>query len=80
MSNMTVGSFAIKNGIFSGPLNYMEDRGYLLLDAILEGTDEGYKQIESMSPNTETAILIRMQSDYEIWIGSSEWLRFVPLN
>ncbi len=80
MSNMAVGSFAIQNGTFSGPLNYLEDRGYLLLDAILEGRDEGYNRIVPTSPNVETAILIRLQSDYEVWIGSSDWFRSVPLN
>ncbi len=80
MSDISVGSFAFQNGILSGPLNYMEDRGYLLFDAILEGRDESYNRMWLWSPDAESAILFRLQLDYEIWIGSPDWFRSISLN
>lgn len=69
-----VGQFSIEDGTFSGPAEYMREQGNAKLDGILAGTDTAFNLCAGFSPDTETAILVAMQTDYAGWIGMRELL------
>ena len=64
-----VGQFTHADGIFSGPLDYIEEQGNALLDKILAGAGEILTLTQGQSPDSETAILVRLQTDYAGWLG-----------
>ncbi len=74
----TVGSFTLADGILSGPQDYMLEQGNALVDKILAGEDPIYNLTASQSPNVETAVLVRLQTDYAGWLGFKQaegWLK-----
>jgi len=73
----TVGAFSLADGILSGPQDYMLARGNALVDQILAGEDPIYNLTANRSPDVETAILVRLQTDYAGWLGlkqAERWL------
>ena len=73
-----VGHFTLENGILCGPLDYMEAQGNLLLDKIVAGDDPIFNMSKGQSPDIETAILVRLQTDYAGRIGLKQaegWLK-----
>ncbi len=74
----TVGQFSMEEGILSGPRDYMEEQGNALVDRILAGEETVFNLTAGESPDLETAILVRLQTDYAGWLGFKEaegWLR-----
>jgi hypothetical protein len=74
----TIGSFTLADGILSGPQDYMIERGNALTDRILAGEDTIYNLTASQSPDVETAVLVRLQTDYAGWLGlkqAESWLK-----
>jgi hypothetical protein len=71
----TVGQFTIDNGEFSGPAEYMLDKGDVRLNAILAGADPIFNATAHLSPDVETAILVAMQTDYAGWNGARQFMR-----
>jgi len=73
----TVGKFSLTDGVLSGPYEYMVERGNALVDRMLAGEDQIFNLTESQSPDVETAILVRLQTDYAGWVGlkqAERWL------
>ena len=73
-----VGSFTLQDGILSGPQKYMREQGNALVDRILAGDDTIFNLTASQSPDVETAILVRLQTDYAGWLGLKQavgWLK-----
>jgi len=60
------------NGRLKGPAEYMEDRGKDLFSKICDGEDDQFPRFASQSPDIETAVLVRMQTDYADWKGMRE--------
>lgn len=54
---------------FSGPNSYMVARGDELLDQIVAGEDTIFNMTCHLSPSTEVAVLVRLQTDYAGWRG-----------
>ena len=78
MTLKVVGHFTLENGLLCGPRDYMEAQGNLLLDKILEGEDTIFNMTKDQSPEIETAILVRLQTDYAGWLGLKQaegWLK-----
>jgi hypothetical protein len=74
---ITVGQFTLDNSNLSGPATYMDEQGNKLLDKILEGNDPIFNTTAHLSPDVETAILVRLQTDYAGWKGFKQamsWL------
>jgi hypothetical protein len=74
----TVGRFTLEDHILVAPRDYMEEQGDALLDKILVGDDPVFNLTASQSPDVETAILVRLQTDFAGWLGFKEvegWLR-----
>ncbi len=70
---ITVGQFSLdENYILSGPTLYMNEQGNALTDQILAGMDTIYNTTRHLSPNMETAILVRLQTDYAGWLGMKQ--------
>ncbi len=72
------GQFSMEDGVLSGPRKYMEEQGNALVDKILAGEDMILNMTSGQSPDVETAILVRLQTDYAGWIGFREaegWLK-----
>lgn len=69
-----VGSFTYdpSTSTVTGPADYMAARGSALLDRILAGTDYTFNTTASYSPDTVTAILVRLQTDYAGWKGTNQ--------
>ncbi len=68
----------MEEGILTGPRAYMEEQGNALVDKILAGKDMIFNMTSGQSPDVETAILVRLQTDYAGWIGFKEaesWLK-----
>ena len=77
MPTITVGRFELNDGILSGPADYMNEQGNALVDAIFAGQDAIFNTTAHLSPNVETAILVRLQTDFAGWLGfkeASSWL------
>ena len=77
MATFTVGRFELNEGILSGPADYMNEQGNTLVDAIFAGQDAIFNTTAHLSPNVETAILVRLQTDFAGWLGfkeASSWL------
>ncbi len=72
------GQFSMEDGVLTAPRTYMEEQGNALVDKILAGRDMIFNMRSGQSPDVETAILVRLQTDYAGWIGFKEaegWLR-----
>ena len=78
MPTNTSGHFAIEDSILTGPRDYMQARGNVLLNNILAGEDTIFNMTVNQSPDIETAIVVRLQTDYAGWLGfkqAEHWLR-----
>ena len=78
MATITVGRFELNDGVLSGPAEYMHEQGNALVDAILAGQDAIFNTTRHLSPNVETAILVRLQTDLAGWLGMKQaetWLQ-----
>ena len=78
MAVKIVGHFTLEEGILCGPKDYMENQGNTLLDKILTGEDTIFNMTKGQSPDIETAILVRLQTDYAGWLGLKQaegWLK-----
>lgn len=70
-----VGRFTIEpDGALTGPLDYMEAKGIALVDRILAGDDVVFNMTSQRSPDNETAILVRLQTDFANWKGTKDML------
>ncbi|MCL4499037.1 MAG: hypothetical protein M1335_02175 [Chloroflexi bacterium] len=72
------GRFTLEDGILCGPRDYMEEQGNALLDRILAGEDTIFNMTSDQSPDIETTILVRLQTDYAGWLGlkqAERWLK-----
>ncbi len=72
------GEFSMEDGVLTAPRMYMEEQGNALVDKILAGEDMIFNMTSGQSPDVETAILVRLQTDYAGWIGFKEaesWLK-----
>lgn len=72
MTLKVVGHFTLEDGILCGPRDYMEEQGNALLDKILAGDDLIFNLTKDQSPDIETAILVRLQTDYAGWLGMKQ--------
>lgn len=70
-----VGRFILEDGALSGPAEYMAEQGNARLESILSGNDVVFNMSAHYSPNTETAILVLLQTDYAGWIGARSFFR-----
>jgi len=78
MAVKVVGHFTYEDGILLGPRDYMLEQGNALLDKILAGEDTIFNLTKDQSPDVETAILVRLQTDYAGWQGLKQaegWLK-----
>ena len=78
MAVKVVGQFTYEDGILCGPRDYMEEQGNNVLDRILAGEDSIFNLTKDQSPDIETAILVRLQTDYAGWLGlkqAERWLK-----
>ena len=78
MAVIVVGQFTYEDGILLGPRDYMQEQGNTLLDRILAGEDTIFNMTKGQSPDIETAILVRLQTDYAGWLGlkqAESWLK-----
>jgi len=78
MALKVVGYFTLADGILCGPRDYMEEQGNALLDKTLAGNDPIFNLTKDQSPDVETAILVRLQTDYAGWLGLKQaegWLK-----
>ena len=78
MAVIVVGRFTYEDGILLGPRDYMLEQGNALLDKILTGEDTIFNMTKDQSPDVETAILVRLQTDYAGWLGIKQaqgWLK-----
>ncbi len=81
MTLKTVGRFTLGDSVLSGPRDYIEAQGNGLLDKILAGEDTIFNMTAHQSPDIETAILVRLQTDYAGWLGlqqAEEYILSVP--
>ena len=72
------GQFSMEDSVLTAPRTYMEEQGNALVDKILAGEDVIFNMTSGQSPDVETAILVRLQTDYAGWIGLKEaegWLK-----
>lgn len=77
MAVKVVGRFTYEDGILLGPRDYVLEQGNTLLDKILAGEDTIFNMTNDQSPDIETAILVRLQTDYAGWLGLKQvegWL------
>lgn len=77
MAKKTVGQFTIEGDTLSGPKQYMEEQGDAKLALILKGEDTIFNMTAHLSPDVETAVLVRLQTDYAGWLGMKQaegWL------
>ncbi len=70
----TVGKFTLDNGSLSAPAQYMKEQGDAKLNRMLAGDDTVFNMSVGFSPDTETAILVALQTDYAGWIGMRGFL------
>jgi hypothetical protein len=78
MAVKVVGQFTYGEGILCGPRDYVEAQGNALLDKLLAGEDTIFNLTQDQSPDIETAILVRLQTDYAGWLGLKQaegWLK-----
>ena len=78
MAVKVVGQFTYEEGILLGPRDYMLEQGNALLDKVLAGEDSVLNMTMTQSPDIETAILVRLQTDYAGWLGLKQaegWLK-----
>jgi len=78
MSLTKVGQFTLEDNVLSGPREYMEDQGDKLVAQIVAGDDAIFNLTMHQAPNMETAILVRLQTDYAGWLGVRQtegWLK-----
>lgn len=81
MAKYVVGRFELEDGILKAPARYMDERGDALVDAIFAGEDVIFNTTANLSPDAETALLVRLQTDYAGWLGMKQvegWLRRDP--
>ncbi len=79
----------LKDRILCGPRDYMVEQGNALLDSILAGEDTIFNMTADhqgdlgQSPDVETSILVRLQTDYAGWVGLKQaegWLKDAGLH
>jgi hypothetical protein len=78
MGVIVVGKFTYEAGVLMGPRDYMLTQGKALLDQILAGKDMVFNMTKDQSPDIETAILVRLQTDYAGWLGLKQaegWIK-----
>ena len=76
MQNKTCGKFEFRDGALYGPKRYFEEQGDKLLAAIETGEDTIFNMTCHLSPDLETAILVRLQTDYAGWLGFQEMINW----
>jgi hypothetical protein len=69
---MTVGKFTYDGQSVAGPAQYMNEKGNDLITKITSGNDTIFNMTCHMSPNLETAVLVRLQTDYAGWLGMQQ--------
>ncbi len=77
------GRFTLEDGMLCGPRDYLEEQGNAPLDSILAGEDTIFNMTSDQSPDVETAILVRLQTDYAGWAGLKQtegWLKDAGLH
>ena len=82
MAVKVIGQFSYEEGILCGPRDYMEAHGRVLLDRILAGENAIFNLTQGQSPDVETAILVRLRTDYTGWLGlvqAESWLKYERL-
>jgi hypothetical protein len=67
MPAISYGPFRFDGITCSGPKDYRDARGLALLDAILSGEDSGFEP--GGYPDEETAVLGRLDEDFQLWLG-----------
>lgn len=78
MALKVVGHFTLEDGILCGPRDYMLEKGNSLLEKVLAGEDTIFNMTKDQSRDLETAILVRLQTDYAGWLGLKQaegWLK-----
>lgn len=72
-----VGEFTYENGVVSGPVEYMLERGNARLDRILRGEDSVFNAGCRFNPevSTENLVLVSLQTDYAGWRGTRELVK-----
>lgn len=71
----TVGPFAMKDGVVTGPADYMRERGSERLDRITRGEDHVFNAGCRFSDSSaETLVLVSLNTDYGAWKGARELL------
>jgi len=78
MAVIVVGHFTYEDGILLGPRDYVLEQGNALLEKILAGEDTIFNMTKDQSPDVETAVLVRLQTDYAGWLGLKQaegWLK-----
>jgi hypothetical protein len=73
----TVGRFSIDGTRISGPAEYMRERGDARLHKLLAGQDALFNACAHWSPDTETAILVWLQTDFAAWLGMRDLRRHI---
>jgi hypothetical protein len=67
MLTISYGPFRFDGISFTGPKDYRDGRGLALLDAILWGEDAGSDP--GAYPDEGTAVLGRLDEDFQIWLA-----------
>jgi hypothetical protein len=67
----TVGWFTLdlESETLAGPAEYLDEQGMALLERVLAGKDILFNVTAAQSPDLETAILTRLQTDFAKWMG-----------
>ena len=65
----TVGRFSLEGDQLTGPAQYLQEQGDALVRRITAGQDEVFNMTAHLSPDIETAILVRLQTDFAGWRG-----------
>jgi len=67
-----------ETGNLFGPGQYFDEQGDALLKKIMAGEDAVFNTCAHLSPDVQTAILVRLQTDFAGWLGQKEmegWLK-----
>lgn len=70
-----VGKFIYDGEHIAGPAEYMKEQGSEHLDNLLAGKVTSFNMSMHYSPDTVTAILVAMQTNYAGWRGSRELMK-----
>ena len=75
MTSKTVGRFSIDDDGITGPADYLEAQGNKLIDNIINNRDIVFNMCWRKSPDYDTAILVRLQTDFAGWYGAESFFR-----